>query len=214
VIGPGSNISIVGAIEEGGTMCRTMISLLVAIPWLTACARDSPPDVIPAQAQSPQGQGTTIHLESPAFNGGGTIPKVHTCDGKGTSPPLAWSGVPEAARSLALILEDPDAPGGTFTHWVLFDMPAETKGLGEGIPPEGEVRLGPGGAAARQGKNDFGKLGYGGPCPPRGTHRYVFLLYALDAPLNLKPGATRDQLLRAMKGHILAEGRLMGRYSR
>jgi Raf kinase inhibitor-like YbhB/YbcL family protein len=115
---------------------------------------------------------------------------------------------------MALIVEDPDAPGGTFTHWVLFDLPPETKGLGEGIPPEGEVRLAPAGAAARQGKNDFGKLGYGGPCPPRGTHRYVFLLYALDAPLNLKPGATRDQLLRAMKGHILAEGRLMGRYSR
>jgi Raf kinase inhibitor-like YbhB/YbcL family protein len=191
-----------------------MIFLLVATPSLTAGARAGPPGVILAQAESQKGLGATIRLESAAFKDGGTIPKAHTCDGRGTSPPLAWSGVPEAARSLALIVEDPDAPGGTFTHWVLFDVPPGTKGLGEGIPPEGEVRLTPAGAAARQGRNDFGKLGYGGPCPPRGTHRYVFLLYALDAPLNLKPGATRDDLLRAMKGHILAEGRLMGRYSR
>jgi Raf kinase inhibitor-like YbhB/YbcL family protein len=195
-------------------MRETMIFLLVATLSLTAGARAGPPGVIPAQAELQKGRGATIRLESAAFKDGGTIPKAHTCDGRGTSPPLAWSGVPEAARSMALIVEDPDAPGGTFTHWVLFDLPPETKGLGEGIPPEGEVRLAPAGAAARQGKNDFGKLGYGGPCPPRGTHRYVFLLYALDAPLNLKPGATRGDLLRAMKGHILAEGRLMGRYSR
>jgi Raf kinase inhibitor-like YbhB/YbcL family protein len=195
-------------------MRRTMISLLIASSWLVSCGRDNSSDSILAEAKSQRGWGTTIRLESPAFKEGGTIPKVHTCDGKGTSPPLAWPGVPEAARSLALIVEDPDAPGGTFTHWVLFDMPAETKGLGEGIPPEGEVRLAPGGAAARQGKNDFGKLGYGGPCPPRGTHRYVFSLCALDARPDLKPRATREELLRAMKGHILAEGRLMGRYSR
>jgi hypothetical protein len=195
-------------------MRRTMILLSVAIPWLNACARDAPSELLLAQAGSQQGRGTTIHLESTAFKDGGTIPKVHTCEGKGTSPPLAWTGVPEAARSLALIVEDPDAPGGTFTHWVLFDIPPDIKGLREGIPPEGEVGLAPAGAAARQGKNDFGKLGYGGPCPPRGTHRYVFLLHALDIRPDLKPGATRDQRLRVMKGHILAEGRMMGRYSR
>jgi len=196
------------------TMRRTMILFLVATPCLVSCGRDNSSDSILAEPKSSQGRGATIRLESAAFKEGGTIPKVHTCDGRDTSPPLEWSRVPEAARSLSLIVEDPDAPGGTFTHWVLFDLPPDLKGLREGIPPEGEVKLTPGGATARQGKNDFGKLGYGGPCPPRGTHRYIFLLYALDAGPNLKPGATREELLRVLKGHILAEGRLMGRYTR
>jgi Raf kinase inhibitor-like YbhB/YbcL family protein len=195
-------------------MRRTMIMLLVATPWLASCSRDNSSDSILAEPKSRQGQGVTIRLESAAFEEGGTIPKVNTCDGTGTSPPLEWSGVPETARSLSLIVEDPDAPGGTFTHWVLFDLPPDLKGLSEGIPPEGEVKLTPGGATARQGKNDFGKLGYGGPCPPGGIHRYNFLLYALDAGPDLKPGATREELLRVLQGHILAEGRLMGRYTR
>jgi Raf kinase inhibitor-like YbhB/YbcL family protein len=195
-------------------MRRTMILLLVAVPWLVSCGRDNSSDAILDEPGSEPGRRATIRLESTAFKEGGMIPKAHTCDGEGTSPPLAWSGVPEAARSLALIGEDPDAHGGTFTHWILFGLPPGLKVLKEGIPADGEVKLTPDGAAARQGKNDFGTLGYGGPCPPRGTHRYVFLLFALDAGPNLKPGATKDQLLRAMKGHILAEGRLMGRYSR
>jgi Raf kinase inhibitor-like YbhB/YbcL family protein len=195
-------------------MRKTMILVLVATPWLASCGRDNSSDSILAEPKSRQGRGVTIRLKSAAFKEGGTIPKVNTCDGTGTSPPLEWSGVPKTARSLALIVEDPDAPGGTFTHWVLFDLPPDLKRLSEGIPTEGEVKLTPGGATARQGKNDFGKLGYGGPCPPRGTHRYTFLLYALDAEPDLKPGATREELLRVLKGHILAEGRLMGRYKR
>jgi Raf kinase inhibitor-like YbhB/YbcL family protein len=127
---------------------------------------------------------------------------------------MDWAVVPETARSLALIVEDPDAPGGTFTHWVLFNLPPDLKGLDEGIPADGEVATSPSAAKARQGQNDFGKLGYGGPCPPGGTHRYYFLLYALDNRPELAPGATRRALAEAMKGHILAQGRLMGRYSR
>jgi Raf kinase inhibitor-like YbhB/YbcL family protein len=156
----------------------------------------------------------TIHIESSAFTGGGTIPRLYTCDGKDVSPPLAWSGVPEAARSLALICEDPDAPRGTWTHWVIFDIPASVKELGEGLPAQERVKVTAGGETALQGKNDFGKIGYGGPCPPSGSHRYFFRIYALDTELALGPGTTRQDLLRSIKGHILAEGELMGRYSR
>jgi Raf kinase inhibitor-like YbhB/YbcL family protein len=127
---------------------------------------------------------------------------------------LAWSGIPEGARSLALIVEDPDAPGGTFTHWVLYELAPSLTGLAEGLPPTERVRVGPGEQEARQGRNDFGKLGYGGPCPPVGTHRYIFRLYALDTTVGLEPGATREQVLQAIKGHVLAEGLLMGRYRR
>jgi Raf kinase inhibitor-like YbhB/YbcL family protein len=154
----------------------------------------------------------TLRFQSPAFAEGGPIPRVHTCDGKNTSPPLSWSGVPEGTRSLALICEDPDAPVGTFSHWVLFDLPPDLKGLDEAIPPEREVKIGSG--VARQGQNDFGKVGYGGPCPPGGTHHYLFRLYAIDARPAPGPEAGREGLLRALKGHVLAEGRLVGTYSR
>jgi Raf kinase inhibitor-like YbhB/YbcL family protein len=156
----------------------------------------------------------TIRLESPAFADGAAIPKDYTCDGKDVSPPLAWSGAPGAARSLALICEDPDAPSGTWTHWVIFNIPAAAQGLKEGIPAAEQVDVAPGGNAARQGKNDFGKVGYGGPCPPGGTHRYFFRIYALDTQPDLGAGATKARLVDAMKGHLLAEGRLMGTYSR
>jgi Raf kinase inhibitor-like YbhB/YbcL family protein len=153
---------------------------------------------------------STIHLESPAFADVGAIPQVYTCDGEDVSPPLKWSGVPEAAKSLALVVEDPDAPRGTWTHWVLFDLPADVTELPRGVPADGRVDLG-NGKAARQGRNDFGKAGYGGPCPPSGTHRYVFRLFALDAEPGLGPGATRQDLLRSIKNHVLAEGKLTGR---
>jgi Raf kinase inhibitor-like YbhB/YbcL family protein len=157
---------------------------------------------------------TAIHLQSPAFADGGAIPKLYTCDGKDISPPLEWSGVPGPARSLALVVEDPDAPRGTWTHWVLFDVPADLGSLPEAVPTDERVGLGAGGKAARQGRNDFGKVGYGGPCPPGGTHHYVFRIYALDVELGLGPETTREALLRSVKGHVLAEGRLTGLYSR
>ena len=140
----------------------------------------------------------TILIESPAFMGGGIIPKLYTCDGKDLSPPLTWSGIPANARSLALICEDPDAPMGTWTHWVIFDIPAGVGGLGEGIPAQERVTMPAGEETARQGMNDFKKTGYGGPCPPSGSHRYIFRIYALDTELGLGPKTTRQDLLRSM----------------
>jgi Raf kinase inhibitor-like YbhB/YbcL family protein len=152
----------------------------------------------------------SIELTSPAFAEGANVPRQHTGDGADTSPPLRWSDPPAATRSFALVCEDPDAPRKTWVHWVIFNLPAESRRLDEGVPAEGTLPDG-----ARQGKNDFGKLGYGGPAPPRGKpHRYFFKLYALDAVLDLPAGATRDQLLAAASGHTLAEGQLMGRYGR
>jgi Raf kinase inhibitor-like YbhB/YbcL family protein len=152
----------------------------------------------------------TLQVSSPAFQEGETIPKQYTADGKDVSPALRWSGAPEGTKTFALVCEDPDAPRGVWTHWVVYNLPADTPELREGVPPDGEL---PGGG--RQGKNDFGKTGYGGPSPPRGKpHRYFFKVYALDTALDLPAGATRAQLLAALKGHALAEGQLMGLYGR
>jgi Raf kinase inhibitor-like YbhB/YbcL family protein len=151
-----------------------------------------------------------IELTSPAFADGDSIPERFTCGGADVSPPLAWSGVPEAAERLALICDDPDAPAGTWVHWVLYGLPAGRDSLPEGVPADAVVLDG-----ARQGRNDFRRLGYGGPCPPPGKpHRYRFKLYALDAELVLEPGATMKELEKAMAGHVLAEGRLVGTYER
>jgi Raf kinase inhibitor-like YbhB/YbcL family protein len=152
----------------------------------------------------------TLELTSTAFPEGATIPERYTGDGRNVSPPLQWRDPPAGTRSLALICEDPDAPRGTFTHWVAFNLPAESRELAEGVPAEATL---PNGTA--QGTNDFGQVGYGGPSPPPGKpHRYCFKLYALDRPLDLQPGATRAQLLAALKGHVLGEAQLMGTYAR
>lgn len=150
-----------------------------------------------------------IKITTRAFVPGGKIPGKYTCDGLDVSPPLAWTSVPEGTKTFALICDDPDAPMGTWVHWVLFNLPADIQELPENIPPERELESG-----AKQGMNDFRKIGYGGPCPPGGTHRYYFKLYALDTELDLEVGATKRELLKAMEGHILAEGQLMGRYER
>jgi Raf kinase inhibitor-like YbhB/YbcL family protein len=158
-----------------------------------------------------QGESTmTIEITSTAFQPEEMIPKRYTGDGADQSPPLAWSNPPAGVKSLALICDDPDAPRGTWVHWVLFNLPAETRHLEEGVPTTETIASG-----AKQGKNDFGIIGYGGPAPPRGKpHRYYFKLYALDVSLELPAGATKSQVLDAMKGHVLAEGQLMGTYQR
>lgn len=151
-----------------------------------------------------------MELKSSAFQNGAEIPRKHTCDANDVSPDLSWDKAPARTRAFALIADDPDAPVGTWVHWVIYDLPANAKSLAGGIATSAALADG-----AKQGMNDFRKVGYGGPCPPPGApHRYFFKLYALDAPTNLKPRATKQQVLEAMKGHILAEAELMGRYKR
>jgi Raf kinase inhibitor-like YbhB/YbcL family protein len=151
-----------------------------------------------------------MEIKTPSFHTGADIPRKYTCDGADVSPALAWEGAPAGSKTFALVADDPDAPTGTWVHWVFYDLPATTKDLAEGVAAAETLPDG-----AKQGLNDFRKVGYGGPCPPPGpAHRYFFKLYALDAPTNLKPRATKQQLLDAMKGHILAEAQLMGRYQR
>jgi Raf kinase inhibitor-like YbhB/YbcL family protein len=148
-------------------------------------------------------------IVSPAFTAGGMIPAEFSCDGPNVSPPLVLGNVPAEAKSLAIIVDDPDAPAGTWVHWVAYNIPAATKELARNIPPQKELPNG-----MRQGKNDFHRIGYGGPCPPGGTHRYFFKLYALDVLPNLAAGASAAQLLEAMKGHILAQAELVAKYRR
>ena len=151
-----------------------------------------------------------LQLKTAAFKAGGNIPSKYTCDGGDTSPALAWSGAPAGTQAFALVMDDPDAPGGTWVHWLMYDVPTSVLELPEGVPAQLELPSG-----ARQGRNDFRRVGYGGPCPPRGpAHRYFFRLYALDAKLNLRAGAVRADLDRAMRGHVVAEAELMARYSR
>ena len=145
----------------------------------------------------------TIKVTSSAFQEGGNIPSKFTCDVSDTSPPLQIAGVPSGAKSLVLIVDDPDAPGGLFTHWLAWNIPPQTGSIAEGSAPKGV-----------QGANDFGKSGYRGPCPPSGTHRYSFKIFALDRELELRSGAKRSQVDAAMKGHVIAQGELIGRYAR
>jgi Raf kinase inhibitor-like YbhB/YbcL family protein len=160
-------------------------------------------------AKTSEGAEMTITITSTAFTDGGMIPRDYTCDGRDISPPLAWSSVPEGTKSLAIICDDPDAPVGTWVHWVLFNIPATVNELPRSVPPDKVLENG-----ARHGINDFRKFGYGGPCPPGGTHRYYFRIYAVDIELTQKPGLSKAELLKAIKDHILADGQLMGRYTR
>ncbi len=190
-------------------LSRPILFLVLFLSGIMAQAMASPEEGIIRGSLLMGGGNMDIKITSTAFEEGGMIPRKYTCDGEDVSPPLSWTGVPEGAETIALISDDPDAPMGTWVHWVLFNLPATEKGLPEAIPPDRELKNG-----AKQGRNDFRRIGYGGPCPPGGTHRYFFKLYALDAVLNLPAGATKAELLKAMEGHILAQGQLMGKYRR
>jgi len=151
-----------------------------------------------------------LELKSSAFEQGKDIPQKYSCEGQDISPPLEWSGAPDGTKSFALISDDPDAPVGIWVHWVIYDIPADSTELKEGVSKDPILSDG-----SKQGMSDFGRVGYGGPCPPPGKpHRYFFKLYALDAMLNLNPGATKKQLRKTMEGHILSESQLIGRYKR
>ncbi len=144
-----------------------------------------------------------MEITSSAFEHEGKIPSRYTCDGEDISPPLEFADVPEEAKSLVLVMDDPDALAGTFDHWLAWNIPANTKSIEEGKEPEGV-----------QGTTDFGRKGYGGPCPPSGEHRYFFKLYALDTELDLPEGSSKEDLEKAMGGHIVEQAVLMGKYSR
>jgi Raf kinase inhibitor-like YbhB/YbcL family protein len=178
-----------------------LLGLLFAVPFLAGCRHDQPALVAAAAG--------AITLTSSSLQSG-RVPREFTCDGEDKSPPLSWTALPPGTKALALIVTDPDAPGGTFTHWVLYNLPANKSGLAAGVQKQGQLADG-----TRQGRNDFGRIGYGGPCPPSGSpHRYVFTLTALDGEISLPPGATRAQVEDATKGHVIAQGQLTARYGR
>ncbi len=152
----------------------------------------------------------SLNLSSPAFKNGSSMPSIYTCDGENISPELKISNIPPKTKSLVLIMDDPDAPVGTWVHWVVYNIPANIKILKQNIDKKPVLENG-----ITQGKNSWGEIGYGGPCPPKitGTHRYFFKLYAIDKKLNLPPGATKKEVLKAIEGHIIAKTTLMGRYT-
>ncbi len=191
-----------GSICKGETMKKKVLCLLVLLTFLFVYFGI-------AESGAQVKGGKDMQIKSSAFKSGARIPAKYTCDGVDVSPPLEWGKLPAGTKYLALICDDPDAPMGTWVHWVIYDIPANVTSMQEKLPPLKEVANG-----AKQGMNDFRAIGYGGPCPPSGEHRYFFKLYALDGPTALKPGATKKQLLAAMKGHILAEAELMGKYKR
>ena len=173
---------------------------------LTACAGQTPaPFPLPSNTEVDM----SFTLTSSAFANGQSIPAKYSCIGSDYSPPLEWSEPPAGTKSLALIVDDPDAPMGTWVHWVLYNIPTTAHEWPENTPKDAELPNG-----ALQGRNSGRQIGYNGPCPPSGTHRYFFKLYALDAVLNIGPGAGKDQLLSAMQGHILAQSELMGTFSK
>lgn len=165
---------------------------------------------VAASGGARKGAAVGFHLESPAFQAGASIPKQFTCEGSDESPGLKWTDPPEGTRTFALIADDPDAPVGTWVHWVAFNLAANTTELPQAVPRTEQINGG-----GKQGMNDFRRLGYGGPCPPPGKpHRYFFRLYALDTTLDLKPGCRKGDVERAMKGHVLGTAELMGTYGR
>jgi hypothetical protein len=187
---------------------RAAFISLLPLLLLTACA-GQPKVSLQNPSPTPQTSNRGITLTSSAFKEGEQIPRQYTCDGVNVSPPLEWTGVPKTAQTLAIIADDPDAPSGTFTHWVLYNLPSETMGMVENVPATEDLKGG-----GHQGENDFKQMGYGGPCPPSGRHRYFFKLFALDYELPLKTGAKKADVEKAMEGHIIGQGQLMGTYHR
>jgi Raf kinase inhibitor-like YbhB/YbcL family protein len=182
------------------------IFLFIPQILLYGCEKKENPGITEEKKEA---EKMTIKITSPAFEQGGMIPSKYTADGQNVSPPLKWEAVPEGTASIALICDDPDAPVGVWVHWVMWNMPPDTKELSENVPTDTKLPDG-----AIQGITDFRRHGYGGPAPPSGTHRYFFKIYALDTKLDLPESSTKADLVKAMEGHILAEGELMGKYKR
>jgi Raf kinase inhibitor-like YbhB/YbcL family protein len=172
-----------------------------------ACTQPAVTTQSPPTTQTPSGTTAAIKLTSFAFADSQPVPRQYTCNGINISPPLEWTGIPKSAKTIAIVADDPDAPGGTWVHWVIYNLPADTIGMVENLPTTEDLKGG-----GFQGTNDFEKIGYGGPCPPSGTHRYFFKIYSLDTELPLKAGATKVEVEKAMAGHVVAQGQLMGTY--
>ena len=190
--------------------------LVLILVSLSACApatTTTPEPVVssPEVTDPAMEADMSFKLTSDAFAHGQSIPAKYSCNGKNISPALTWNEPPAGTQSFALIMDDPDAPGRTWVHWVLFNIPADKRALQEDLPIKGK-NVEPN--AIYVGKNSWGDIGYGGPCPPGGTHRYFFKFYALDTLISLLPGATKEQLLKEMDGHILAQAELMGTFSK
>jgi Raf kinase inhibitor-like YbhB/YbcL family protein len=176
-----------------------LMALLLIAPFLAGCRHE--PDLAAS--------GAILTLSSSTLQDG-RVPKEFTCDGEDKSPLLDWTGAPSGTKTFALTVTDPDGPGGNFTHWVMYNLPANTTGLPEGVPKQGQLANG-----SRQGKTDLGKIGYGGPCPSAGKpHRYAFKVYALDTKIDVPAGAPHSQVESAVQGHVLAHGELIARYGR
>ncbi len=181
------------------------VFMVVVLCLCCACGKENGKST----SENSKGDKDMLKITSSAFENEGMIPSKYTCDGANISPPLKFDGIPENTKSIALICDDPDAPMGTFVHWVIYNLPPTTKELPEKFPDDETLPDG-----TRQGTNDFGSTGYSGPCPPRGIHRYFFKVYALDAKIDTVPVADKKHLLKAMEGHIIATGQLMGKYQR
>jgi hypothetical protein len=189
---------------------KFMVAAAVTALLLAGIAWAQPPAAADGGMNMEKMSYKLLNVTSPAFNDGQRIPAKYTADGDDMSPPLKWADIPEGVSEYALIVDDPDAPGGTFTHWVIYGIPGSYDHLDDGVPQVEELDNG-----AMQGPNHMGKIGYNGPSPPRGKpHRYIFTLYAIDAKLDLPAGISKEELKKAMQGHIMSEGKLTGTYGR
>lgn len=187
-------------------MVRTVVAAVVAVAvWGFACL-----DVAAGEPEGTGGIGMALTLTSTAFDSGEAIPRKYSCDGQDISPPLSWDSAPKGTESFVIVCDDPDAPAGTWDHWIVYNIAASVDSLAEGVSPGGGL---PDGCV--EGENSWGRADYGGPCPPGGTHRYMFRLYALDTVLDLGSRSVGKKLVeKGMEGHILAQSELMGTYSR
>ena len=189
---------------------KNKISLiLISIIFFYSCQKKNPEILPEKQTTKQEGRKTEMKITSSSFKEGEIIPSKFSCDGEDISPQLSWTDPPENTKCFALISDDPDAPSGDWVHWVIYNIPSTEAGLAENIPKNKTLDNG-----TKQGMSDFRKIGYGGPCPPGGTHRYFFKLYALDIMLDKDAGLTKKELLKAIEGHILSEAQLMGKYKR
>ena len=183
---------------------EAIIILVLSLALMACRADNNKKEVVKMHAAA-----ETLEVTSNAIKPEEMIPQKYTCDGENVSPSLSWANVPSGTKELVLICDDPDAPMGTWVHWVVYGMPPNMTSLPENIAKTDTV------SGFKQGKNSFGKVGYGGPCPPNGpAHRYFFKLYAIDKTMEIKPEATKDEIMKAIAGHVLAQGELMGRYGR